>query len=294
MKRLAATGLAVAAVNVVYGFVFERGWLRVRQLTIPFSQLPSGFNRYRMVHFSDLHLGFFMGEDQVRELTDVINQQQVDLICFTGDLLDRSLEKAEAAHHLEMVRDLFAGLNATDGKMAVLGNHDRTNDFLSILRPFYADTGFQLLLNETAQITRVGNRLSVIGLDDALKGYPNPGVLRETEQETFRLLLMHEPDYLDDVNEFVMETAYADLQLSGHSHGGQIRLPLLGAVITPPLGRKYVDQLYEPQSGKWIYTSRGTGTTWFPIRYLCRPEITVIELRDAKEVTDPDDKADDR
>jgi predicted MPP superfamily phosphohydrolase len=113
----------------------------------------------------------------------------------------------------------------------------------------------------------------VAGVDDILYGNPNmEKALDGIPENQFKILLAHEPDYADAASKYPV-----DLQLSSHSHGGQIRFPFIGHLITPPLGSKYVDRL-NPVGHLTVYTSRGIGTTGVPYRFNCRPEITVIEL----------------
>lgn len=130
--------------------------------------------------------------------------------------------------------------------------------------------------NSRYEVVQKGtNSLILAGVDDQMEGKPDiHSALKRTSSNRCTLLLSHCPDYADEIKELPI-----DLQLSGHSHGGQIRFPLLGELSTPPYAQKYVQGLYQiSDSALQVYTNRGIGTTILPIRFLCRPELTVIEL----------------
>jgi len=167
---------------------------------------------------------------------------------------------------------LLSRLEAPFGKFAVLGNHDCSAGVEDVTRGFERG-GFIVLRNNHAVLEKDNDRLFLIGLDDVLEGKADlPKAVEAIPESGFKILLVHEPDFADYTSRFAI-----DLQLSGHSHGGQVRFPYFGPLITTRLGRKYpfglrrVDKLM-------LYTNRGLGTTLLPLRFLCRPEITIIKL----------------
>ncbi|WP_410514147.1 metallophosphoesterase [Paenibacillus sp. BR2-3] len=251
-----------------YAWQGEPNWLDIQRLELTFKDLPSGFDGIKVVHFSDTHLGFNKDADDLTALVAHIQDAAPELICFTGDIVDSEAEDLIAAV------PVLSTLHAPLGKFAILGNHDYKNT--QKLTGLWRAAGFQVLRNESHLIRRGNEAIAVAGLEDLLHGEPDPqAAVKGIPQGTFTILLMHEPDYADTAEAYPFH-----LQLSGHSHGGQIRLPLLGAVFTPYGSHKYIAGLYYTETKRMpVYVSRGFGETYMPFRLLCRPELTVFTLR---------------
>ena len=251
-----------------YAWKGEPNWLEVNRLELPLKDLPPAFNGLKVVHFSDTHLGFNKDAGDLSELVSDIEKEAPDLICFTGDIVDSESDDLIAAV------PILARLSAPLGKFAVFGNHDykHTDHLAGLLKA----AGFRLLRNESALIKRGKEVIAVAGLEDMLNGKPDPeAAIKHIPKGTFTVLLMHEPDYADTAESYPFH-----LQLSGHSHGGQIRLPLLGALFTPYGSQKYIAGLYYTTAKKMpVYVNRGFGETYMPFRLLCRPELTVFTLK---------------
>ncbi|MBW7474276.1 metallophosphoesterase [Paenibacillus oenotherae] len=271
LKRLIGGGVAAAAGTPIYAYFVERNWLDITRITIPILSSPelAVFRGTSIVHFSDMHIGHYCGMEEIAAVASRIEQLKPDIICFTGDLVDQ--HTAGIGDYVE----LMSGLTAPLGKYAILGNHDYYHDAADV-RNFWSSAGFELLDNRHAYVEKEGQRLYIAGLDDLIYGTPDmEGAMQGIAHDRTVILLAHEPDYADKAAKWPQ----IKLQLSGHSHGGQIRLPLIGHLIAPPQGKKYVSGLYRlTGSDLHIYTNRGTGTTILPFRLFCRPEITVIEL----------------
>ena len=255
-----------------YGYFRERLWLETTHIELPYKSLPKSFDGLKIAHFSDIHYGFYYGVEELSVLVDEVNKQNPDLILFTGDLFDGEvLPYAE-----ECARELNR-LKAPLGRYAVLGNHDyytgRTKAKLA-----YEQSGFRLLTNRSEMLKINNQTIQLVGLDDMFYGKVDiNAAFSGVDPHTFTLLIAHEPDYADRTSAYRV-----DLQLSGHSHGGQVRLPIIGAILTPPGGRTYVQGLHLLENQdvpSYIYTTRGVGTTHVPIRFLCRPELSMITLR---------------
>lgn len=262
-----AIGLGIATTGYAYGV--ERHRLEVVSQPVAIPYLPEQWKGVRIVHFSDLHLGHYLGVEELEKVVDRINEQQPDLICFTGDLVDKSTRLLSTAI------PILARLHAPLGKFAVLGNHDWRYGEQGIVRQALLDSGFSVLINEHIKLQKEGDALFVAGMDNVLHGVPDPRKALDgiAEGDTV-ILLVHEPDFAEEAAKHPFA-----LQLSGHSHGGQVRLPLLGHVITPPMGQKFVQGLQHAGDGKLpVYINRGIGTTILPVRLFCRPEITVLTL----------------
>jgi len=180
-----------------------------------------------------------------------------------------------SADVIDPCASLLAQLQSPLGSLAVLGNHDVLSDPERIVRALET-RGIPVLRNRSTAFARAGARLWFAGTDDVLEGHANlPLTLQGIPPEEPVILLAHEPDFAVHAARFPV-----DLQLSGHSHGGQIRLPLLGAPVLPPLARRYPWGLHRI-GGLTLYTNVGIGTIALPVRFLCPPEITLITLRAA-------------
>ncbi|WP_232277319.1 metallophosphoesterase [Paenibacillus sp. 481] len=256
-----------------YSFFIERRFIYVRTETIKLERLPQVFDGLRIAHISDIHFGHYFDENHLAQLVQQIQAEQPDMICLTGDLLDSEFSAADKAVAA------LSQLKAPFGKFAVLGNHDYRRG-IDLATNVLVQTGFQVLTNRNHVIERQGHRLAIAGIDDVLDGRPDmEQALSGISADTCCMLLAHEPDWAD-----VSYNYAVDLQLSGHSHGGQVRIPLVGAILLPELGQKYADGYYELRSGNSavnslaVYTSRGVGTTIMPVRFSCPPEWTLITL----------------
>ncbi|MFE0557154.1 metallophosphoesterase [Paenibacillus sp. NPDC058910] len=260
--------VGVGAAGGAYASLWEPHQLDITRRTLALPSLPKAFDGMKVVQFSDLHLGFHTGAKDVARVVQAIQNEKPDMICFTGDMVDGNTEDMRAAIQP------FTELKAPLGLFSILGNHDYKD--VETLISMEEEAGFQVLRNTAVKLRRDGAVIAVAGLDDAFWGQPDPAaVIQDLPDGMFKLLLMHEPDYADTTAAHSFH-----LQLSGHSHGGQIRLPWMGEVITPPGAKRYVQGLYTIGShGMPLYVNRGIGTTQLPFRFLCKPELTVLTLR---------------
>ncbi|WP_243767442.1 metallophosphoesterase [Paenibacillus agricola] len=254
-----------------YARYAEPGWLYTKEVVLRLKRLPVAFEGLRIVQFSDVHLGFYHTVEQLNQLIDHIQSLQPDLVCFTGDLFDNTVG-ADAVPAVEALSRLQAPL----GKGAVLGNHDYYGKEPENIKRILVDSGFALLMNEAIPLKRGDSTIWLSGVDDMWDGKPDlPKALKSVPKDAFTLLLSHCPDFADIAVQHAV-----DLQLSGHSHGGQVRLPFYGHIYTPTYGSKYADGHYTLGGGKLqVYTNRGIGVSVMPIRFWCRPELTVFTLR---------------
>lgn len=264
--------MGTAGLSGVYSHLIEPYWIEVKQVKVAIPKLPASFNSFRIVHISDLHLGFHSKPELLTELAEQVRQAKPDLICFTGDLLDQS-----TAYMPEAIAFLskLSKLQAPFGQYAVLGNHDAFGNRRAVTKGL-SKAGFHLLDNQHVALTKGSAHLYIAGVDDPMVGHPNiDQALQGIPDGSSTILLAHEPDFADEYARYPV-----DLQLSGHSHGGQVRLPLVGALYTPPYGSKYTAGLYQvPNSKLQVYTTRGIGMTRIPVRFHCRPELTVLTLK---------------
>ncbi|WNS43354.1 metallophosphoesterase [Paenibacillus sp. MMS20-IR301] len=268
LKRGAAAVFGAGLLAGGYAWKGEPNRLEITRRELPLKELPSSFAGTKLVHFSDVHLGFNKDTRDLARLVKHIREEQPDLICFTGDIVD------SYAEDLTDSVSILAELEAPLGKYAILGNHDYKNT--ELLTSLLAKSGFTVLRNQSYLIKQGGAVIAVAGLEDLLHGKPDPvAALKGVPDGCCTLLLMHEPDYADTAEGYPFH-----LQLSGHSHGGQIRLPFIGAPFTPYGSHKYIEGLYYTENKAMpVYVNRGFGETSLPLRFLCRPELTVLTLR---------------
>ncbi|CAM3809671.1 metallophosphoesterase [Cohnella lubricantis] len=270
-----------ALLLAVYACFIAPRRLTVTRLEIASPELPRGFEGKRIVQFSDTHLGYFHSLRRFEQLVGKMNALQPDIVVFTGDLFDgRAKPEGDAA-----VIPLLKRIHAPLGKFAVYGNHDFGRDKITrISGPLLSAGGFTVLVNETKRIALAGGEaITISGLDDYVRGRPKPRkALSVLSKHGFHLLLCHEPDPAS------RHVAYPiDVQLSGHSHGGQVALPFVGAIIRTSEGRKYVRGCHRlphqpPRSGRshlLLYVNRGIGMTRLPFRFGSVPELSVFTLR---------------
>lgn len=255
----------LSAVAIGQQFVIE-------QVKVPLRHLHAALEGFKIVQLSDLHIDPFFQTDFIRAAVTRVNELRPDLVVLTGDYVTRV---GEAIFELTPV---LAGLNARHGVYAILGNHDmRSSD--QVVKTGLRQSGLNLLINEGVAIHKGRGQLYLAGLDDGLWGRPNfRAAMTNAPSDTPVVLLVHEPDLVDRYS----QDPRVALQLSGHTHGGQIRLPGLGALNLPDLGRKYDQGLYRVNS-TWLYTNRGLGSIKIPVRINCRPEITELTLTAAEK-----------
>lgn len=224
----------------------------------------------KVIHISDLHLGFHYSYDDLIYHIRIINDMRPDLIIISGDLFDNIDYYQNPEHLIPLLKTLSAPL----GVFFSYGNHDQRIHQTPRINRILSASHIQLLSNTGVLLNYDTEPIFLSGLDDVINSKGNVyQALKNRPEDMMTMMMVHEPDYADFVEQF-----YIDLQFSGHSHGGQIRIPLLGAPVKPQLGRKYVKGLY--QVGKMIlHVSPGLGTTHLPIRLFCPPEITLFNIK---------------
>jgi len=265
----------------------EPGWLQLTHAVALMTGLPAALDGLRIVQLSDIHARTDGGGPNLDSVVNAVTDVQPDLVVFTGDAVTGSWQPAQE------VAAALAALQPELGVYAVLGNHDMWNDPTRITGTL-EDAGIAVLRDAAVAVSRGGTPLWLVGLDDPGYSAYTGSTLEEfvplwwNRREALedllatlpptdkRILLLHNPD----LNE-LMEGLRLDLALCGHTHGGQVRLPLLGAAFLPScMGGKYVGG-YAAGPASPVYVNRGLGTTGISARLNCRPEITVLELRPA-------------
>ncbi|WP_026583083.1 metallophosphoesterase [Bacillus sp. J33] len=268
----AAAAFGLSAGGYYYSREIEPRLLDITTHKISNKTIPKAFDHVKIVQFSDTHLGFHYDLDQLEELIMKLNKQEPDIVFFTGDLMDEPNKYLEASR----VAPLLEKIKAPLGKFAIYGNHDHGGYGSDIYKSIMEKAGFILLMNESHKIDVSGSSIHIIGIDDAMLGRPDIKLAVENIKDpSYKILLSHAPDLADGASSFGIH-----LQLSGHSHGGQIKIPFFGALVKPPYAERYHEGFYEigSQEPLTLYVNRGLGTTRLPFRFLSRPEMTVFTL----------------
>jgi predicted MPP superfamily phosphohydrolase len=249
---------------------FRPGDFDITQETVAISGLDAAFSGYRIVHISDLHVGHWLTAERLQGVVQLINAQDPDLVAITGDFVSYALDPF-AADLVTALRQL----RPRDAVVAVLGNHDHWLDAGSV-RKILRESGVIELANDVYLARRGDACLPIAGVDDAMVGKARLDVVLEKLPDSgLAVLLAHEPDFAD----ISAASGRFGLQLSGHSHGGQIVLPRYGPIVRGPLFKRYPIGRY--QVGSMVqYTNRGLGTHVLRLRVNCAPEITRITLID--------------
>jgi predicted MPP superfamily phosphohydrolase len=291
ISRLALIISAVPFLASIYGIVAGRFNFNVVKKTLSFTKLPASFDGFKIVQFSDLHIGSLAGhKDQLEKAIDLINEQKPDVIFFTGDMVNN------IATELDGWEKTLSKLSAKHGVFSVLGNHDYGEYFpwdnkedkqanIQSLKNRQKNMNFNLLLNDNRIIGKNGEQIAIVGVENwGNPPFPQYGnlqkALEKTENVPFKLLLSHDPTHFD------MQVAGKEdiaLSFSGHTHGMQFAINF-GGISWSPVKWKYKKWrgLYQHKNNEqYLYVNIGLGYIGFPGRVGTDPEITVIELKKA-------------
>lgn len=252
-----------------YGSTIEPTWLDVVRLDMPLRNLPEVFADFTIAQISDLHFGPFVTPEMIDPVVDVVLGLNPDAVVITGDLISR-VDHGEP----DMIVQTLSRLQAPDGVHAILGNHDWWVNG-SLVAASLRRAGVSVLSNQHITWQRGGQSLYLAGVDDVWCGKNDfTETMSGIPPGAAVIALVHEPDYAD----VVANDPRVILQLSGHSHGGQVRIPFVGGLWFPSFAKKYTMGQYQIRDLK-LYTNRGIGMVSRPIRFACRPEVTLFTLK---------------
>ncbi|MEQ6123721.1 metallophosphoesterase [Pseudotenacibaculum sp. MALMAid0570] len=292
-KFISQLALAVAAIpfaSFLYGIIQGRYNYKVLKYQLSFKDLPEAFDGFTITQISDIHSGSFTNQEKIQYGVNMINEQNSDMILFTGDIVNNK------ANEMDNWIAMFSELNAPYGKYSVLGNHDY-GDYTSwpsqeakkanfqAVKEIYPKMGFELLCNENRYIEKEGEKIALIGVENWGKGgFQKKGDLKKAsegiQEKDFKVLMSHDPSHWDV--QVKNDDFHYHLTLCGHTHGLQMGIEIPGWIKWSP--SKYVYKqwagLYE-EFGRYVNVNRGFGYHAFPGRVGIWPEITVIELKKA-------------
>jgi predicted MPP superfamily phosphohydrolase len=275
-RRTFLRGSAVAAAGMAfYSGEIARHEISIVTRPIAIDKLASAFHNFRIVQISDIHFDEYTEPSFLRRVLDQVNSLAADLVVLTGDYISHiplSYDFVLGAMH--RCAEVLRGI-ACPQRFAVMGNHD-TMLGVSIIQPILAAVGIPMLVDQHVAIERAGQRLWLCGVNDPVTFIPDLGSAVPANPDGPVLLMSHGGDYADEVLAHP-RGPLIDLMLAGHSHGGQVRFPLVGALHTPVGGKKYLEGLF--RLGRMqLYVNRGIGAVGLPFRLNCPPEITLFTL----------------
>lgn len=269
VKRLGYAAAALALPGVAVDMAVERHWLQLVRKRIPVPGLPPGFSGLTIALLADLHHGPWNSFEYLRQAISLTNTLGAEAILLGGDYVRKGSE------YIEPIWCELAALSAPRGVHAVLGNHDQWEDeSLVFTRQCMHNAGITDLTNRGIALSRGGDRLHIAGVGDLWTDTQDLALaLAAVPADGCAVLLSHNPDYLEE-----MDDVRVKLVLSGHTHGGQINIPFLGTPIVPSkYGNRYARGLVR-RDWKQVYVTRGVGLSVLPVRFRCRPEISLLTL----------------
>lgn len=295
-KFVSQIALVVAAIpfaSLIYGIFEGKYNFKVIKQQVFFPDLPDAFDGFKVTQISDIHSGSFDNPEKIQYAIDLINQQETDLILFTGDIVN--------THAKEMLPwiEIFKKIHTAEyGKYSVLGNHDygeyltwpnkqQKEDNFQAIKELHQKIDFKLLLNEHIFIEKDNQRIAIVGVENWGKNFKQAGDLRKASEgltaQDFKILMSHDPSHWElQVKE---DQKHFQLTLAGHTHGMQFGIEIPGVFKWSPVQYVYKQWagLYE-NLGRYIYVNRGFGFHAYPGRVGIMPEITVLELKKGTSV----------
>ncbi len=269
--RLGFYGTGVGAFG--YGSLIERRSPRIERVTCPLPEAHEGLDGLRIAVMSDFHHDDFHDDGLIGGAIESMNALKPDLVMFPGDFISSDVAGMDA------LVGHFRRIESRLGAFACLGNHDQWNAPEGVTKQLERG-GVSLLKNAASELRspRTGERFMIAGLESAWSGDPDLSkTLRGVNGDVPVLLGWHEPDPFDSITD-----GRVLLQMSGHTHGGQVCAPFYGAIQLPRYGHKYVAGLFGDEQAR-LYVTRGIGSMGVPVRFCCPPEISLITLRAGSE-----------
>lgn len=264
--------LFIGVAGLFWGRFISTSGLVVKEYPIKTKELSDDYDGFKIVHFSDLHYGSTVELQELKETVKKINRLKPDIIVFTGDLVEDNVKLSKKEIN-QVIKELDK-LNPKIETLAVIGNHDYDHDYWNKIVPnldwTVLDNTYKYVYNGTDE------KIVFVGFDDLTEGKPDYdnafSFLNEQTEDIYTIVLAHEPDQVDEISDYEF-----NLVLSGHSHLGQVRLPLIGALYTPPGSKKYFDEHYKIGNAD-LYINGGIGTSLIKLRFFNKPSINLYRF----------------
>jgi len=262
-----ACGYVLGVMSVgSYSCLLEPRWIEIKNISINVHALPKRFEGMTIAQLSDIHHCKYVSREFIKNCVRKVNALSPDIVALTGDFVYGSRE------FISSVAEELSELKAKEGVFAVLGNHDNKDETTGAL----AEKGIRVLINEHIPLYRKKDYLFIAGVDDLWAGKLNIETTLNGTDDKPKILLCHNPDAIEKIKH-----THVDFVMAGHTHGGQVCLPLYGPpVVYSKFGARYASGLFH--EGKTImYVNKGIGVSNFPIRFFARPEITLFTLQNS-------------
>lgn len=245
----------------------------VKETRITSKDLPKNFNGVKLIQFSDVHYGTTISKNELKEIVELINERNPDIVTFTGDFIDKNYKINSTEQ--EQIINILQKIKTNIGKYAISGDEDQ-DEFTTI----FNQSGFTILNNDYDLIYKDNNNpMLIIGINSTLNKNINIDeaykYFSDSTHNTkiYTIVLAHEPDIIDEI----IPDKKANLFLAGHSHNGQIKIPYFGAITRKEGAKKYMNEHYKINNTE-IYISSGLGTNGNGIRFLCHPSINFFRI----------------
>ncbi len=270
----AAAGLGFA----LYSGTHARHEFEITHKTLAIRNLPDGFQGFRIVQMSDIHLEEFTEAFFLERMVHQVNDLNPDLVLITGDFVSRGPRPHTVAWNAAgLAAEILSTLKAPQ-RLGILGNHDVAVGADHVIDPLEAH-GTPILVDSYTPLERGKDVLWIAGADDPGTRKPDLNFAIPPDPRAPVIFMCHEPDYVDHVIQHP-RFPLIDVMLSGHTHGGQIRIPYIGPLVLPPMGQKYIEGFYN-FGHMQLYVNRGIGTVGVPFRLNCPAELTHFTLQRA-------------
>lgn len=293
VSQIALATAAIPFASLIYGIIEGKYNFKVLKQQVFFPDLPDAFDGFKITQISDLHSGSFDNPEKIQYAVDLINQQETDILLFTGDIVN--------THATEMLPwiETFKKLKKPEfGKYSILGNHDygeyvtwptkkEKEDNFQAVKDLHAKIDFNLLLNEHTFIEKDNQRIALVGVENWGKNFKQAGDLLKASNgltaQDFKVLMSHDPSHWE--YQVKDHDKHFQLTLAGHTHGMQFGIEIPGFFKWSPVQYVYKQWagLYE-NLGRYVYVNRGFGFHAYPGRVGIWPEITVLELKKGSNV----------
>lgn len=263
---------------LLYSRYISTSGLIIKEHKIYNSNIPDSFHGTKIVHVSDIHYGRTILKEELNKLVTSINELKPDIVIFTGDLIDKDTNLKEKDR--KIIIEALNKIDTTINKYAITGNHDyQFEEYTSILLEsnfINLDDNYDIVYNKSYEPIMIAGLKTYLSskksIDDRMLNINTYISNNKDNGPKFRILMMHEPDLIDDV-----QVDNFNLVLAGHSHNGQVRLPIIGATILPAKAKNYYDEYYKINDTD-LYISSGVGTSTINFRFLNKPSVNLYRL----------------
>lgn len=276
MKKFVITFIAIILLIVLYGRFIGTNGIKIKEYKIINNNIIEEYHGLKIVHISDIHYGTTVNEKKLDKLVKKINQLNPDIVTLTGDLIDERTN-----YDKNIIIKYLSNINSKLGKYAISGNHDTPTD---VFDEIISKSGF-ININDTYELIYNNSNIPIVisGISSNINDTTDLNIktekfdtyiksIDEDNKPIFSILLIHEPDYINNLN-----ISNYNIILSGHSHGGQIRIPIIGKIYTPYGSKKYYNDYYKIENTE-LFVSNGIGTSTLKFRLFSKPSFNFYRI----------------